>query len=96
MSISIQSCQNCRAQHFPPRVLCPACESNTFTWSTQDFGVIEEMTTLNDGTAISTIVVEGGPKLVARVDATSAVGDRVRLSDRPDIGAHEAFIPAVE
>lgn len=96
MSIAIQSCASCRTLHFPFRLLCPACGNDAFTSVEKTSGMIEEITALSDGTVVGTVVVDDGPRVVARVDSGAAAGQSVRLTDRSGAGPHEAFIATAE
>lgn len=93
MSITIQSCASCRTPHFPFRLLCPACGNDAFTTVEKHSGTIEQFSTLSDGTIIGNVLVDDGPRVVARLGLHAQVGAHVFLTDHPEIGPDNAFVP---
>jgi uncharacterized OB-fold protein len=96
MSITIQSCARCRTLQFPFRLLCPACGYDAFTTVEKATGTIDQVSALSDGTTIGCVLVDNGPRVVARVDPLATVGARVLLTDCPETAPDDAYVPSPE
>lgn len=85
-------CTGCGRGAFPRRLLCPDCGGGEWTEAESE-GVVEEVTVLRRGPgrtyepapSIGSVRLDLGPLVVARLEAGTAPGDRIRL--RLDGGA---------
>lgn len=62
----------------------------------KDAGTIEQFSTLSDGTIIGSVLVDDGPRIVARLGRHALVGAHVLLTYHPDTEPDEAFVPIPE
>ena len=77
MTFSVPVCSACGRAVFPPRVLCPACNSRE--WTAHETGGIVEEVTERDGTRIASVRTDLGPVVIARLEADAPVGSSVAL-----------------
>lgn len=77
--MKVQRCSACGRVAFPPRLWCPDCGGDRWDDAEATEGVVETVTTTRDGAILATVVPNGGPPILVRLDEPSAEGDRIRL-----------------
>ncbi|MGP0225108.1 zinc ribbon domain-containing protein [Paenarthrobacter sp. NCHU4564] len=94
MSARVQECRNCRCLLFPERLLCPHCGDANFSTTYAEEGVIEQKTMLADGTILATVLIDRGPRVIARLRGPRMEpGQSVLLTnDRNTVSG--AYVPA--
>lgn len=95
MSISIQQCMDCATLLFPARLRCPNCGSAALAPATAAAAVVEQVTTLADGTRLATLRHDGGPALIARLTGGGEPGDELPLTSDPQSPPGYAYVPAM-
>lgn len=89
--LALPRCTACARQHFPPRVLCPYCGSDSLSWAEcSGRGTVYSTSVLTprDGRPYAVVLVDldEGPRMMSSVVDGSevAIGDRVlvRIEDR--------------
>ena len=85
-TLHVTACRRCGWQGFPERFWCPACGSEDVDSVAAELGVVEDATvmrrapgrTVTDPVRLGTVGIDGGGRVIARLEAES--GERVRLS----------------
>lgn len=85
-AVLVSACGTCGWRGFPERIWCPVCGSDQIESVPEELGVVEDATalrrapgrTLDLPVRIGTVLLDGGARVVARLEAKS--GDRVRLT----------------
>jgi uncharacterized OB-fold protein len=87
--VSLGVCDTCGAGFFPSRLLCPECGGARFTDSPIRSGVVEESTTVHrsvgggsEPTALATVRLPGGQRIIAGLTKPVAPGTAVELVQR--------------
>lgn len=95
MSALIQLCTSCSATYFPPRLICRRCGSTDFTDDKIEFGVVEDITVLVDGSQIASVACPQDVHFIARVNGgTAKRGDQIQLTNDLDSDSGPvAFVP---
>jgi uncharacterized protein len=86
--LTLQRCRNCDRQRFPAMPTCPYCAGPDAAWHDTDgaatvYSFIEVRRAFDPAFAddvpytIATIDLDGGGRLVARVDGGTSIGDRL-------------------
>ena len=84
--LRFQRCQSCGAAFFYPRMLCPACGAEDWTWETSTgTGTVYSVTEVTTGSAdpynITLVDLSEGFRMLTRIDgATPSIGASVRFS----------------
>jgi uncharacterized OB-fold protein len=88
VSLAVPVCEACGHAVFPPRALCPRCDSSSWETVHVDDGVVEELTE-RDGVTIASVRLDAGPVIVARGRPPLERGARVRFTggDPPEVAA---------
>jgi len=90
MAVRIATCAACRAQYFPPRLLCARCGSEEFVTTQVRTATIEAVTQLASGNHrndpvpvhLGSVVTEAGLRIVARLAGPISPGQQARLHMR--------------
>ncbi|GAA5078424.1 hypothetical protein HNP84_009534 [Thermocatellispora tengchongensis] len=101
-AVPFQSCEECRAAVFPPRVLCPACGAMELTWErSAGLGTVYSTSVLfprgRDPYPVVLVDLDEGFRMMSTVTGTPAeevaIGARVRAHVDPagPDGPHVAF-----
>jgi uncharacterized OB-fold protein len=88
--VTVCTCESCGSTWFPARYWCPQCGASELANREVDTGVVEEVTALRrsadrPGAApvrLGVVRLEGGERLVARLEPGVAAGERARLAGR--------------
>ena len=86
--VTVCTCESCGSTWFPARYWCPECGASELANREVDTGVVEEVTALRrsedrPGAApvrLGVVRLEGGERLVARLEPGVAAGGRARLT----------------
>ena len=95
MSAMVQECRHCRSLLFPARLFCPVCGEDSFSTVAAENGIVEQTTTLSDGTVLATVSLNGGLRVIARLTGSAAEpGQSVPLANDPVAGSGaNAYVP---
>lgn len=93
MSITIQQCTDCATRLFPARLRCPVCGSAALAPADAVTAVVEQVTTLADGTRLATLRYDDGPALIARLTGGGEPGDELPLTSDPQALPGHAYVP---
>ena len=88
MSVPVQRCAACGSLFFPPRFLCAVCHGSVFDEISVDAGTVEACTQVRRRAAsnadldisLGLVRLDGGIRVVARLDDNLRVGDAALLS----------------
>jgi uncharacterized OB-fold protein len=89
---SIEICTSCAAAVFPPRLVCWRCHGTSWRRQATPIARVEEATVLRYRigaagaqlpVAIATVLTDGGPRIVVRIEGPAEPGDLVTLEQTP-------------
>jgi uncharacterized OB-fold protein len=85
--VELSICESCHAGYFPHRLICPNCGACAWRLAREGWGIVEETTTVHRRvgadcapTALATIRLDGGQRVVAGLTQTLPRGSRVALT----------------